>query len=279
MASVTDRAALRGGAAPLLSGHRLAATLSPVAVLAAIVAGLEWAKTKGLLPITVPAPSEVVAAFEKSHDDLFFHMAPTVLAAAIGFFAAFATALALAAIATSWPRAETPVMRFGVILDSVPLIALTPILMVWVGNGLTPRILIAGMAALFPLLVGAVQGFKSVDRSALELFHLLAASRWQRLRKLAWPSALPYLFAALKIAAPLAILGALIAEWISADRGLGIMMIYALFSFDVPLAWLTIIAVCCLAVLAYGLVVVTERITIGRPPDMPGTGGRSASHG
>ena len=135
-------------------------------------------------------------------------------------------------------------------------------------------VVIATIAALFPLLVGVVQGFKAVDRNVSELFHILAASRWQRLRKLAFPSALPYLFSALKIAAPLSVLGALIAEWVSADRGLGIMMIYALFSFDVPLAWLTILAVCFVATLAYGLVALAERIVLGGPQDPVGaTGG------
>jgi ABC-type nitrate/sulfonate/bicarbonate transport system permease component len=250
----------------------LGTILPPVAVLAALVLALEFAQTRGWLPVTVPVPSAIAATFAEKHGDLFFHMAPTVLAALIGFFAAFVIAVVLAGFATAWRKAEAPVMRFGVILDSIPLIALTPILMVWIGNGIAARILIATMAALFPLLVGAVQGFKAVDRNAVELFHVLAASRWQRLTKLSWPSALPYLFAALKIAAPLALLGALIAEWISAERGLGIMMIYALFSFDVPLAWLTILTICVLAVIAYGLVAGAERILVG-PPANPIEGG------
>ncbi len=153
-------------------------------------------------------------------------------------------------------------MRFGVVVDSIPLIALTPVLMIWVGNGLAARITIATIAPLFPLLVGAVQGFKASERNVSELFHLLGATRRQKLLKLALPSALPYLFAALKVAAPLAVLGALIAEWVSADRGLGIMMTYALFSFDVPLAWATILAVCVLATTAYGFVALGETAAV-----------------
>jgi len=102
-----------------------------------------------------------------------------------------------------------------------------------------------------------------------ELFHVIAASRWQRLCKLALPSALPYLFAALKIAAPLALLGTLIAEWMGTDRGLGAMIVYALFSFNVPLAWLAIVTVCALSALAYGLIALAEQRVVGwsRPPD------------
>ena len=181
MASAVDPAVeVAGGARVVRPGRILSIVLPPLAVLALIIGSLEFAKSAGFLPVTVPAPSEVAAAFQRSYGDLFYHMAPTILSAVAGFFAAFAIALTLGAVATGWRRAETAIMRFGVILDSVPLIALTPILVVWVGNGLTARILIAAMAAQFPLLVGAVQGFKAVDRNVSDLFHLLAASRWQR---------------------------------------------------------------------------------------------------
>jgi ABC-type nitrate/sulfonate/bicarbonate transport system permease component len=245
----------------------ITAPLASVVVLAGI---WEICKRNSLLPITVPAPSEIATAFGQSYPDLFFHTVPTVLSALAGFCLATLIALLLGACAVSFSKSERTILKIGIVIDSIPLIALTPILMVWVGNGLTARIIIATIAALFPLLVGAVQGFKAIDRNVSELFHILAATRWQRLRKLAIPSALPYLFSALKIAAPLAVLGALIAEWVSADRGLGIMMIYALFSFNVPLAWLTILAVCSLAMGGYGLVAIVERIVVDRPLDAIG---------
>lgn len=262
------------------TGTRLPAfapAVAPVAIVAALVAVWQAVKLAGWLPITVPAPTEIAAAFSRSWADLFYHMLPTVLSAAAGFALATLAALVLGAIAVSWRKSEPTILKLGIVVDSIPLIALTPILMVWIGNGLASRIVIATIAALFPLIVGVVQGFKAVDRNVSELFHILAASRWQRLVKLAFPSALPYLFSALKIAAPLAVLGALIAEWVSADRGLGIMMIYALFSFDVPLAWLTILAVCMVATIAYGLVALAERIVLGGPQDP--IGGREGGHG
>ena len=155
------------------------------------------------------------------------------------------------------------------------MIALTPILMIWVGNGLAPRVILATIASLFPLVIAVISGLKATDRNVSELFHLLGASRWQRWRKLALPSSLPFIFAGLKIAAPLALLGALIAEWVSADRGLGIMMTYALFSFDVPQAWMTIVAVCALAMLAYGCVAAVERFVTGMSSTIVGDPGRA----
>jgi len=244
----------------------------PVAVFLVLAMLLELAKRAGWLPITVPAPTEIVGALTVSWADLLYHMGPTIVAAASGYAIAAVIAFLLGALATSWPRSEPTVVKLGIVVDSVPLIALTPILMIFIGTGMTSRIVIATIAALFPLLVGAIQGFKAVDRNAAELFHVLSARRWQKLTKLALPVALPYLFAALKIAAPLAILGALIAEWVNADRGLGIMMVYALFSFNVPLVWLTIVAVSALAVSAYGIVALAERLVIRWQPGGQGHG-------
>ena len=243
----------------------LVAALPSTAALALVALTWELCKRAGVLPITVPAPSQIAAAFGRSYGDLLYHAQPTALSALAGFTLAAAAAFALGAVALRFPRAESSVLRLGVFIDSIPLIALTPILMVWIGNGLASRIVIGTIAALFPMLVAVVQGFKAIDRSAAELFHVLAASPAQRLFRLAVPTALPFIFAGFKVAAPLAVLGALIAEWVSADRGLGIMMTYAIFSFDAPLAWLTIAAVCAMAVLAYSAVAAAERLVVGEP--------------
>jgi ABC-type nitrate/sulfonate/bicarbonate transport system permease component len=244
--------------------HRpLLAVAAPLGILAALLALIEYLKGQGMLPITIAAPSEVAAAFQQNGDDLFYHMGPTVASALAGFASAVIIALSLGTVASSYRRAENAILGFGILVDSIPLIALTPILMIWVGNGLAARVVIATIASLFPLLIGTLQGFKALDRNATDLFHVMSASRWQRLVKLALPTAVPYLFAAFKIAAPLALLGALIAEWVSADRGLGIMMVYALFSFNVPLTWLTIVALCILAVMAYAILAGLERLVVG----------------
>jgi ABC-type nitrate/sulfonate/bicarbonate transport system permease component len=245
--------------------RRAAAAIGgPLLTIGVLLGIWQFVKHLGGLPMTVPAPSEIAAALGNSHGDLLFHMGPTVLAALGGLAIALALALPLGAVASSYRASRATILNLGMVVDSIPLIALTPILMTWVGNGLAARVVIATIAAQFPLLLGAAQGFAAVDRDMADLFHVMAASRWQRLVKLSWPSALPYLFASIKVAAPLALLGALIAEWVSADRGLGIMMIYALFSFNVPLAWLTIATVCVLAAGAYGLVALAERLCARR---------------
>ncbi len=245
------------------------ALLPPALVLLAVAVGAELAKAAGLLPVTVPAPSQVLAILPDALDDLLHHAGRTVRSAVTGYAIAAGLALVMAAVALALRMLERPIVSLAVLVDCIPLIAIAPIFVIFIGQGPRLHVTVAAISAFFPLLIGCVQGFRSTDRNMDELFHVIAASRWQRLCKLALPSALPYLFAALKIAAPLALLGTLIAEWMGTDRGLGAMIVYALFSFNVPLAWLAIVTVCALSALAYGLIALAEQRVVGwsRPPD------------
>jgi ABC-type nitrate/sulfonate/bicarbonate transport system permease component len=216
----------------------------------------------GRLPATVPAPLAIAAAFATHGSALAQHAVPTLATAGLGLAAATVVSLALAALATMLPRAEPPISGLGIILDSVPLIALTPVLIALVGIDSKARIVVAALACFLPILVGAIQGFRSVEREESELFRVLAASRWTRLRLLSLPAALPYLAAAFKIAAPAALLGALVSEWAGAERGLGIMMTYAMFAFDAPQLWVTILATCLIAVALYGALAALERVVV-----------------
>ena len=247
------------------------ALVPPALVLLVAALGVEGAQSAGLLPITVPAPSQVAAVAPEALGDLFHHGARTVQSALTGYAIAASLALVMASLALALRALERPIVSIAVLIDCIPVIAVAPILVIWIGQGPHLHVTVAAISAFFPLLVGSVQGFRATDRNMDELFHVIAASRWQRLCKLALPSALPYLFAALKIAAPLALLGTLIAEWMGTDRGLGAMIVYALFSFNVPLAWLTILTVCGLSALAYGLIALAESrlVTWTAPADDP----------
>jgi ABC-type nitrate/sulfonate/bicarbonate transport system permease component len=115
------------------------------------------------------------------------------------------------------------------------------------------QIVIAALATQFPILVGAIQGLSNHAPRETELMHVLCASPWQTFRFLRLPMALPSIFAGLKIAAPLAVLGTITAEWAGADRGIGAMMLYALFSYDTVTVWLSVLLCCLVACVAYGL--------------------------
>jgi NitT/TauT family transport system permease protein len=152
------------------------------------------------------------------------------------------------------------IYNFSVTLNSIPIIATAPLLALWLGTGPQVQIVIAALACQFPMLVGTVQGLQAADTRQRELMHVLSASRLQTLRFLLIPSAVPYLFAGFKIAAPAAVLGAVTAEWAGAERGVGAMMLYALFSYDTPKVWLSVLLTCVLAAGGYGIVVLVERL-------------------
>lgn len=232
----------------------------PALTLVALVLVLEAAVSAQLTPITIPAPSAVAAEIAQTGGDLLYHIGPSLVATGLGLAISTGLAALLAGIGASWRRARGTVMTLGVLIDSTPLIAVAPILIVFVGSGMVLHVIVSATACFFPLLVGLSRGLHAVERTADELFHVMAASKLQRLWKLALPTALPYVFAALKIAAPLAVLGTLIAEWMGAERGVGIMMIYAMFSFDAPQVWMTILAVCLMAIGGYGLFALIERV-------------------
>ncbi len=175
----------------------------PVMVLAAFAVLAELAKALGWLPVTIPAPSQVVAVIPTQWADLVWHATGTLRSALMGYALAAAVALALASVALSVSGAERPVLGLGVAIDCFPLIALAPIFVIWLGQGTALYVTIAAVAAFFPLLVGLVQGFKSAEPTMRELFHVMAADRGQRLRLLMLPAALPFIFQAMKIAAPL----------------------------------------------------------------------------
>lgn len=238
--------------------------LPAMAVMVALLALWEWVGGTGRLPVSVPAPSAIRAEFSASRDTLWFHTAPTLSAAARGYLAATVSASLLGVIVAVRPRLAGPVYQTSVIVSSIPLVALTPVLVLWLDRGDTVRTAVAALAGFFPILVGCVQGFGTRDAGRDELFVVLSARGWQRFALLTLPSSLPYVFAGLKAAAASAVLGAIIAEWSGGGgtRGLGQMMTNALFGFNVAQTWLTITTAAVLAVGAYAVVASVERLIV-----------------
>jgi NitT/TauT family transport system permease protein len=234
----------------------------PVAGTLAALVAIEFLKRTGYLPVTIPAPSQVWDTLLVNARGIGLALRETVMNAVMGYAVACVVALGAAFVASLVAALRPPIYNLGVGLASIPLIAATPLLAMWLGNGPLTRSLIAGLASYFPLLVGAMQGFRAYETNHMELFHVYSASRWRLFRLLILPSSLPYLFAGLKLAAPLAVLGSLTAELTGAENGIGVIMLSALFSFDTQLVWLTVLIACALSGAGYALWALIERITI-----------------
>jgi ABC-type nitrate/sulfonate/bicarbonate transport system permease component len=234
----------------------------PVAICLALIALLELAKRGQMLPVFVPAPSDVFWEVWKNPKLLSSNLPPTAWKAATGYGIAACIAIVSASIAVSVRALYGPVYNVSVIINSIPVIATAPLLALWLGTGTQVQIAIAALSSQFPMLVGTMQGLQAADSRQRELMHVLSASRYQTLRYLLIPSALPYLFAGLKSAAPSAVLGAITAEWAGADQGVGAMMLYALFSYDPPKVWLSVVLTCLLAGAGFGIWAALERVAV-----------------
>jgi ABC-type nitrate/sulfonate/bicarbonate transport system permease component len=248
--------------APTFPQTALRATWRPLLTAAVLIGLAEAAKHAGLLPVFVPSPSQVVMEIFNAPRLVTENLAPTAWKAALGYSIAAVIAMVAAAIAVSVRAFYGPIYNFGVMIHSVPIIATAPLLALWLGTGPQVQVVIAGLASQFPMLVGTMQGLRAADARQRELLHVLSASRIQVLRFLLLPSALPYVFAGLKIAAPSAVLGAITAEWAGADRGVGAMMLYALFSYDTPKVWLSVFLTCFLAASGFGIWALVERFAV-----------------
>jgi NitT/TauT family transport system permease protein len=247
-----------------------AATWRPLLTGTVLLGLAELMKHAGLLPVFVPAPSQVVEEIFRSPRLVTGSVGPTAWKATLGFFIAAGIAMTAGAIAVLVRSLYGSIYNFGVTLHSIPIIATAPLLALWLGTGPQVQVVIAALACQFPMLVGTIQGMRAADPRQRELMHVLSASRAQTLRYLLIPSAVPYLFAGFKIAAPSAVLGAITAEWAGADNGVGAMMLYALFSYDTPKVWLSVVLTCLLAAGGYGLVALVERLVFhwGRDIDL-----------
>ena len=224
----------------------------PLGLASLLLALAEVMQRAGVLPSVMPAPSQVLMQLWSNFPLVMNNCAATLGTAAAGYVAALLVTVVASAVAVMWHRLYGAVYHFGLTLQAIPVIAAAPLLAILIGGGSPLRMLITALACQFPMLVGLMQGLCAADSQQRELLHVLAASRADSWRYLLFPAALPMVFAGLKIAAPSAILGAITAEWAGADRGVGAIMLNALFSFDVVKVWLSVLLTCILAAGAYG---------------------------
>ena len=242
---------------------RLAAWALALAGIALLLALWEGAVALWKVPLYVlPAPSAIGQQIVRDWPLLWRHAQPTIVEAAGGFALGNGVAIALAAVFVHSPPLNRALFPVAIGLRTVPLVAITPLLLVWLGNGYAPKVVIAALISFFPTLVNATRGLSALDQQALDLLHTMSASRWQEFTKVRWPSSLPYLFSALKIASTSAVLGAVVAEWIGSDKGLGYLVVASTFEFRIARLWATIAVSTAIALAGFLLVVLAERVLV-----------------
>ena len=162
------------------------------------------------------------------------------------------------------PLAERLFSPYLVAAQATPILVLAPLLVHWLGTGLAAKVVICALIVFFPVAVATMVGIRSVDARLLELGRSLRATRWQIVRHLEIPAALPQILGGLRVGATLAVIGAIVGEWAGPDRGLGYLILLARGSmFDIPLMFATLVTIAAIGVLLYLAVVLVERALVG----------------
>ena len=238
-------------------------TVAGLALVVLVLGSWElWVRASGTPVYLVPAPSDIASVLGEDASGLVPAALVTLGEAVAGLALGGAIGLAMAVIVTFWGQLEQGVMSLALLIKSTPIIAVAPILTIWMGFGHGPKVIVTALLTFFPVLINSVEGFRSVDPAVTDWFRSIDVPSRQYFTHARWPSARPFLFAALKVAAPLAMIGAVVAEWMGASSGLGRLMWLAYTNLDMPSLFGAVFALTLLSAGVYRLVVVAERRTV-----------------
>ena len=221
---------------PSLASLRTQNAALSIAILAGLIAITEIAtRLKWVSPLLLPPPTEVLrVTIEGFAQGIYWrHIASTMIATFGGFGIALVIAFVLAALFVSFPRVEAVMYPFVVALQTLPKIALAPLLVIWLGFGLEAKLILVAIVALFPMLVNTLQGLRIRDRNLSELMLATGASKWQVFRFIRFPGSMPYVFAGINVSIIFALLGTIVAEFVGSADGLGVLMLQQRASFNV----------------------------------------------
>lgn len=262
--SVDNRALVRGAQAPSVGSWLRRNSDTPLMLLALLVL---WQAAVMLLKVPeyiLPTPLSVFQHLFLPQADANYnwprHIGATVTEVLIAFAVTAVVGVIIAVILT-WSRTVRELtMPALIFLNSLPIVAVAPIILLWFGYGLGTNILIGFLVAFFPLVINVAQGLSRVEDDLLDLVRYLGASKWQVFVKIRFPKSLPYLFSGLKICATMVVVGAIVGEFIASDRGLGYIIINSQYTMDTPPIFAALVIVSALGVGLFGLVSLAERV-------------------
>jgi len=207
----------------------------------------------------LPPPSSVLRLLVGNATLIGNHSLTTLVEILTGFAIGSGLGVALAVAIHLFEPMRRTLLPFLVALQSVPKVALAPLVIVWFGIGLPAKIIMVTFFCFFPVLMNMVGGLSRVEPAVLDLMGVLRASRWQTFLKVEAPNALPALFDGLKIALPVAVIGAIVAEFTSAERGLGYLILVASAQFNTALTFASLFALTVMALVLFAGIALAER--------------------
>lgn len=236
----------------------------PFLVVFLLLAGWELAVAVWNVPQwLLPGPLQIMAESATIFPRLAVHTAATIRIAVYGFAIGSGIGLAAAVLLHAvLPRLKPGLYPLIILSQNIPIIALAPLLVIWFGYGMLPKLIIIALVCFFPVTVAAMDGFAQTDRNMLNYMQMIGASRRDVFLKLEFPFALPYLFSGLKISATYSVMGAVIAEWIGAQQGLGVFMMLSKSAFRTDRVFAAIFVIAGLSLALFGLILLAERLII-----------------
>jgi len=233
----------------------------PAATVLVLLALWELAvRVFSIPPFLLPSPGRIYEELAKSAQHLPINVAATLLTAVSGFLLSVLIAIPLGILIASWPALSRAIYPLLLIIQSTPIVAIAPILVVVLGTGHLSRMSVAFLIAFFPLLVATVTGLLAVPRDLVDLARVMRMSFWQALRFVRLPAAAPVIFGGLKVSISLSVIGAVVAEFVTANAGLGYLITQSTAFFNVPLAFGAVVLLSLMGIVLFGLVMAAERL-------------------
>jgi ABC-type nitrate/sulfonate/bicarbonate transport system permease component len=229
-------------------------------IVAIVLAWELYAQFSGIKATTLPAPSRVLLQIIENRQALIDNAIPTIVATSSGFALSVTTAFAFSVLVDFVRPLRRALFPVFIISQTLPLVAIAPLVVLWFGFGLLPKILLVALVTFFPMMVALVQGYDSTDKDMEWLLRSMKATRVQVFLKARLPSAIPFFFTGLRISITYAVVGAIFAEYAGAAKGLGIYMLSAKNNFRPDLVLAAVFCSALLTLLLFGGTVLIERI-------------------
>jgi ABC-type nitrate/sulfonate/bicarbonate transport system permease component len=243
--------------------RRLEAWWRPALVLAIAYAAWWFVTAREYVPnYLVPRPGQVWETLTTQWDFLAANSLVTLWETVVGFVLAALIGLGTAVLIAYSRTLEKAIYPIVLFAQVIPKIAIAPLLIVWFGFGITPKIILAVLIAFFPVVISGVAGLRSTDPELLDLSATMGATPWQTFRKIRFPNALPHLMAGLKVAVTLAVVGAVVGEFVGATEGLGYVLLVANGNLDAPMLFADLFLMSVIGIALFILVEVAEALLI-----------------
>ena len=236
---------------------------APLAIVAALIGGWElFARLGHVEDYLLPAPSEIAQSLFEDRHLLLSDAWVTGREVLLGFGLAIAAGLLIAVLLHLSPVLRRAFYPLVVASQAVPIVVIAPILVIWFGFGITPKLIVIALICFFPVVVNTLDGLRSVDQDQVKLFRTLDASRWDVFRRLELPSALPFLFSGAKVAVAVSVIGAVFGELVGSDAGLGHAIQVGTAELLTARVFAAVLILSAMAIALFGLVAAAERLAL-----------------